>query len=217
MSRMRAALIVAVATILVACGGDSDDGGRTTPAVVVLFGDSLTENRGEFVTPSQHFETRLKARISAEGLDRTAPVTVINEGIGGDTTVGALQRLPNVLAAYKPTHIVIQHGTNDIWTRCGPCFDETRGNLEQLAVAARNAGAKVVFAETTFRLRGAGEAAAYTDMVQRAAQNTGSTYVNLVSNVPYDGAHYSDGIHFTDLAQEAMTNSLAAGLFPLLR
>lgn len=213
---MQAVLILVSATVMAACGG-GDDEGRSTPAVVVLFGDSLTENRGEFVTPSQHFETRLRGKISAEGLDRNAPITVVNEGIGGETTVGALRRLPNVLAAHRPTHVVIQHGTNDIWTRCGPCFNETRANLEQLAVIAKNAGAQVVFAETTFRLRGGGEAAAYTDMVQRAAQNTGSTYVNLVANVPYDGAHYSDGIHFTDLAQEAMASSLAGGLFPLLR
>lgn len=217
MSWMRAVLILAFVAGLMSCGGGSDDEGRSTPAVVVLFGDSLTENRGEFVTPSEHWETRLKAKISAEGLDRNAPVTVVNEGIGGETTVGALRRLPNVLAAHRPTHVVIQHGTNDIWTRCGPCFDETRGNLEQLATIAKNAGAQVVFAETTFRLRGGGEAAAYTDMVQRAAQNTGSTYVNLVGNVPYDGANYSDGIHFTDTPQEAMTNNLVGGLFPLLR
>lgn len=199
-------------SLLSACGG-----GSPGPAVIVVFGDSLTENKGEFVTPSQHWTVKLKEQITAAGLDAKRTVTVINEGIGGETTGGGLNRLPGVLAQYKPTHIILTHGTNDIPPFCCDYFGEPQQNLEIMAELARKAGAKVIMAEFTLRAYGGDIANGYTNMYQQAAKNSKSTYVNLVKDTPYDGGNYfPDGIHFRDASQDSIKNSAASALFPLL-
>jgi acyl-CoA thioesterase I len=206
-------LVLSISALLLsACGG----GGSSGPAVVVAYGDSLTENKGQFVTPSEHWTERLKAQISAEGI---TSVTVINEGIGGEDSQRALDRLPGVLANYKPTHIILTHGTNDLPPNCLECPEViTRPYIESMAKLAKDAGATVIMGEFTVKYLGGGLAQAYTVAYQTAARNTDSTYVNLVAGLPYDLSNYfPDGIHFTDAAQETIKNNIASVLLPMLR
>jgi lysophospholipase L1-like esterase len=42
-------------------------------------------------------------------------IPIINSGICGDTTAGMLARLDRDVLAYKPSHVIIMGGTNDIW------------------------------------------------------------------------------------------------------
>lgn len=185
--------------------------------MVVVFGDSLTENKAQFVTPSEHWTVKLQQQITANGLDAKRTVTVINEGIGGENTDDALLRLPGVLAQYKPTHIFLTHGTNDIPPFCCGYFGQPQANLEAMAALAKKAGVKVIMGEFTLKVFGDDIANGYTNMYVQAAKNSKSTYVNLVKNLPYDAGNYQpDGVHFTDGAQEAIKNNAASALFPLL-
>jgi acyl-CoA thioesterase-1 len=211
MTKLRSLLLTLAIALLTACGG-----GSAEPKVVVMFGDSLTDNNGEFVTRSQHWVEKIKAQITANGLDANVSVTVVNEGIGGENSQEALDRLPGVLAKYKPSHIVLTHGTNDISPTCPQCAEIiTRPYLEAMAQLAKDAGVRVIMGEFTLKAYGSEVQQAYSVAYQKASQNSGSTYVHLVAGIPYDLSNYQfDGIHFTDGAQEAIKNNLAAVLFP---
>lgn len=202
--------------LLTACGGGSEPRG---PAVIMVYGDSLTANDGRWVAPSEHWVERLKAAITAEKLDAESPVTVVNEGLSAENSQDALDRLPLALATHKPTHVVLLHGTNDISPFCPECADViTRPYLEAMAKLAKASEAKVIVGEFTLKAYGGGIAGAYTAAIQKAASNSESTYVNMVTNIPFDGTGYQfDGIHFTDGSQETIKNNLSAALFPMLR
>jgi acyl-CoA thioesterase I len=216
MNKLSTLLVSLSMLLLTACGGGSDTKG---PAVIVAYGDSLTANDARWVTPTEHWVERLKSAVTAEGLNAERSVTIVNEGLGAENSIDALDRLPGVLAAHKPTHIILMHGTNDIPPFCPECpNDITRGYMEAMAKLAKEAGAEVIMGEFTLKAYGGEIAQAYTAAYQNAAANSKSTYVNLVNGIPYDANNYEfDGIHFTDAAQEAIKNNVAGALFPMLR
>lgn len=212
-------LTLSTTVLLSACGGGDDDTGpkvASKPQVVVAFGDSLTSEEF-FITPGAGWVNLLKQRITADGVDAQHPVSVINEGRGGETTVQALSRLPGILATYKPTHILLAHGTNDILWYCPGCFAQTQANLKAMADTAKAAGVKVIFTDITLRIRGQAEADAYSAMVNSAAAASGSEYTNLVADVAFDNVNYHpDKLHLTDAAQPAMSEAAARALYRLI-
>lgn len=213
MNKLSTLLLSLSMLLLTACGG----GGSSGPAVVVTYGDSLTNDAGMWVTPSEHWVERLKSAVAGANLGRS--VTIVNEGKGGEDSQAALDRLPGVLATHKPTHIILMHGTNDIPPFCPECPDViTRQYLESMAKLAKEAGAEVIMGEFTLKALGGEIAQNYSAAYQQAASNSRSTYVNLSNGIPYDGNNYHfDGIHFTDAAQETIKNNAAGALFPMLR
>jgi acyl-CoA thioesterase-1 len=68
--------------------------------------------------------------------------SVINASISGETSVSGRNRLPALLAQYRPRVVVIELGAND-GLRGLPLTD-LRGNLAAMIDAARHAGAKVL-------------------------------------------------------------------------
>lgn len=75
------------------------------PLKIVAFGDSTTAPRGTL---------RVYAELLAEELPRRGqPATVINAGVGGNTTVAARTRFQKSVLAHQPDVVVIQFGIND--------------------------------------------------------------------------------------------------------
>lgn len=195
----RALLVTMTAAVLGACGGGGGD--SEARSVVVLFGDSLTNNNGQFVTPNQHWTEKLKVERAGS--------TFIVSAISGETAADAVKRLPSVLAQHRPTHIVISHGTNDYWRGCRGCYAQTQKHLEDMAMIANENGVVVILGDMTYKRGGPPEASAYSAMYRSAAGATGSRYVNMVANIPYDRVHYhSDMVHYNNNAQEALKNSV---------
>lgn len=206
-------------SILSACGGgDGDENpAPTQPVVIVAFGDSLTEG-SVFVTPGQRWVDKMARQIQADGVDAKASITVINQGVGGETAIRALARLPGVLATHRPTHIFLAHGTNDIWWDCPGCFARTQQALQQMVDLAKASGAKVILTDITFRLRGEAQAQAFSAMYTQTAQATNSTYLPIVADVPFNSINYhADLLHLKDAAQEAMKSNAIRALYPTLR
>jgi len=69
-------------------------------------------------------------------------VTMVNASISGDTTEGALRRLPAALDRFQPTVLVIELGGNDGLR--GYSIKKLRENLESLVKMGQDAGAKVL-------------------------------------------------------------------------
>jgi acyl-CoA thioesterase I len=120
---------------LPATAADSLAGSIRTP-VVLFFGTSLTAGLG--LDPEQAYPSLIEKKAQAEGI----PIKVVNAGLSGETTAGAVRRIDWVLRT--PTDlVVIEAGANDALRGLSP--EEARANLESLiaAVKAKQPQAKI--------------------------------------------------------------------------
>ncbi len=76
---------------------------------IVTLGDSITRGVRPGVTVEQTFASLLQAELQKTG----RPVEVINVGIGGERTDGALARLEKDVISKKPALVTVMYGTND--------------------------------------------------------------------------------------------------------
>jgi acyl-CoA thioesterase-1 len=106
---------------------DSNAVSIRTP-VVLFFGTSLTAGLG--LDPEQAYPTLIEKTAQAEGV----PIKVVNAGLSGETTAGAVRRIDWVLRTPVDL-VVIEGGANDALRGLGP--DDARANLEQLIAAVR--------------------------------------------------------------------------------
>jgi acyl-CoA thioesterase-1 len=90
---------------------------QSAPIRIAVLGDSLAAGYG--LEPEQAFPVRLEAALKAQG--RT--VTVLNQGVSGDTTAGGLDRLDWMLAD-KPDIVLVELGGNDALRGIDPATTE---------------------------------------------------------------------------------------------
>tara|TARA_R110000751_G_scaffold4388_1_gene21500 strand:- start:18230 stop:18871 length:642 start_codon:yes stop_codon:yes gene_type:complete len=69
-------------------------------------------------------------------------IKVINGAISGETTDGALARLPRLLAQHKPTHIFVELGGNDGLQ--GHPVNKMRKNLEKIIQLSQKSAVRVI-------------------------------------------------------------------------
>ncbi|HEX9084017.1 MAG TPA: arylesterase [Gemmatimonadaceae bacterium] len=96
--------------------------------VVLFFGTSLTAGLG--LDPEQAYPTLIEKKALAEGV----PIKVVNAGLSGETTAGAVRRIDWVLRTPVDL-VVIEGGANDALRGLAP--EDARANLEQLIAAVR--------------------------------------------------------------------------------
>ena len=225
--------IASFALVLAACGGGetSSDNETTltitkpkTPVVILVYGDSISQGYGiniygeyfQQVTPGNTFAELLRLRIKNEKLDEFAPVTVINDSLGGEFTAQAVARLPGVLAYHRPTHVILAHGANDVGGQVP--LSTISNNFITMINMAKGNGAKVLLADVTPSLFGIDFANNYSKMVSDTAYLLAATYVPLLKNVFGNPVYlYPDGVHFRDSAQNIMLNNLWEKLIPLIK
>lgn len=109
-----------------------------TPAQhkILVIGDSLSAEYG--LKRGSGWVELLVQKLRAEKLS----ATVVNASISGDTTSGGRARLPALLAAHRPTVVVVELGGNDALR--GLPLKMTQDNLTVMAQVAQNAGARVL-------------------------------------------------------------------------
>ena len=98
-----------------------------------MIGDSISAGYG--IQRNQGWVALLEARVAA----LQPPYKVVNASISGDTTGGALARLPRALEIHKPDVVVIELGGNDALR--GYPVDRIENNLDAMAALAKDAGA----------------------------------------------------------------------------
>jgi len=109
-------------------------------SVIACFGDSLTAGFG--LDPGQSFPDLLQRDLDQRGYQ----YRVANLGVSGDTTQDGVARLPQLMAE-KPAVVLLELGANDGLR--GLPVSVTRGNLEQIVVAVKNSGGRVILAGMT--------------------------------------------------------------------
>ncbi len=190
---------------------------------IMIFGDSTSQGYGiemlgtyyENVRPGTIYADLLLNRLRDENIAEFAPITVVNASLGSEFTSQAIDRLPALLAAYRPTHVVLAHGTND--SGSGYPNSYIGANFTTMINMVYNSGAKPLLADVTFTRYGTDYANAYSQMVFNTAAKTGATYVPILNGIAGNPAYYlEDGFHQNEAAQPFMLNNLWAKLIPLL-
>ena len=121
--------------LLVPLSGWEPANAQSPPVKIAVLGDSLAAGYG--VKPDQAFPVRLEAALKAKGRN----VTILNQGVSGDTTAGGLDRLDWMLAD-KPDIVLVELGGNDALR--GGDLATTRANLDAMVSSAQSTGAKVL-------------------------------------------------------------------------
>lgn len=117
-----------VIVILAGCGQNYTK--PTTGKTIVAFGDSLTEGYG--LDPSEAYPAQLSKLLGEE---------VINEGVSGDTTADAIERIDDVLE-HNPKLVIVFLGGNDALQKIDP--STTFKNLETIIDSFHGKGIGVV-------------------------------------------------------------------------
>jgi lysophospholipase L1-like esterase len=128
-----AALIVLL--VAVACGGTKKEAALPAGSRVLALGDSLTAPHG--IKPGEDWPTLLGQKTGW---------IVTNAGVSGDTSAGALARLPALLDEHQPQLVLVSLGGNDMLRKQPQT--QTVANLGRMLDMAAARGAKTVLLAT---------------------------------------------------------------------
>lgn len=101
---------------------------------ILILGDSISAGYG--INVEQGWVTLLQKRLNQKFPKQHQ---VINASVSGETTSGALARLPKLLSTYKPNVVVIELGGNDALRGQPPTG--IQANLNRLVVLTKQANA----------------------------------------------------------------------------
>ena len=101
-----------------------------------MLGDSLSASYG--VPVEQGWVALLQGRLKREGYE----YRVVNASASGETTGGALVRLPRTLEVQKPSVVIVELGGNDGLR--GLPISDVRRNFDAILGLAKQAGARTL-------------------------------------------------------------------------
>lgn len=207
MRRLAHALVIVALHVLVAAPSCAH---AESPAVIVVLGDSLTAGLG--VAPDEAYPALLQARLAREGY----AYRVVNAGVSGDTTAGALRRVDWVLRA-RPEIVIVALGANDGLR--GQSVKAMRENLVAIVARLRAAGARVLLAGMRVPPNyGDDFTRAFAAVFPDVARATGVALMPfLLDGVAGHAAlNQPDGIHPTAAGHRLIAERLWPALKPLL-
>ncbi len=179
---------------------------------VLVLGDSLSAAHN--IPADAGWVSLLDKRVRQQS---KTPPRIVNASMSGETTAGALTRLPGLLAKEKPTVVVIALGGNDALRGLTPA--QVQGNLEKMLLASRAAGAKVLLLGIDVPPN---YGPAYRQRLAAAYRALADTY--KVPLLPFllegvalrPGLMQADGLHPTAQAQPKVLDNVWPLLKPLL-
>jgi acyl-CoA thioesterase-1 len=179
---------------------------------LLVLGDSLSAAHN--IPQQAGWVALLEHRLNQRG----APAPkVINASISGETSAGALARLPALLAQYRPTLVLVELGGNDGLRGLPPA--ELAANLDAIVRTSREAGAKVLLLGIDLppnygrayrdRFR-----AVYSDLAKKHRVPLLPFLLDGVALQP--GLMQDDGVHPTAAGQPRVLDNVWALLQPML-
>lgn len=178
---------------------------------ILIVGDSLSAAYG--LSRDEGWVSLLTARLRAAGL----PHEIVNASTSGETTRGALSRLPRALEQNRPQIVVIELGGNDGLR--GITLEEMERNLDRMVELSQAAGASVLILGMHLPPN---YGPAYTErfhaVYHRVADQRRTALVPFfLEGVATDPAFMQpDGIHPTASAQPRLLENVWPALVPLL-
>jgi acyl-CoA thioesterase I len=181
------------------------------PTILVL-GDSLSAAYG--IRVEQGWVALLHDRLRAQGYGHR----VVNASSSGETTGGALARLPRALEAHRPAIVIVELGGND-GLRGLPVAD-IRANLESIIGLSQRAGARILLVGIRIPPNyGPAYTRGFESVFEDVARRHGLPLVPffLEGVALDDGLMLDDGIHPNAAAQPILLELVWRPLQPLLR
>ena len=215
----RFAPAAALAAALAGCGGPdtpkASDGSRPSdqPAPLILVvGTSLTAGLG--LDPSEAYPAVLQSKIDSAGFR----YQVVNRGVSGETSAGALQRI-DWLFRQPVAVLILETGANDGLRGLDP--DSLRANIEAIVRRARRQDpppAILLLGMEALPNMGSEYGARFRAAYRDAARQLGVPLVPfLLEGVGgYDSLNQADGIHPTAAGQRRVAALIWPALLPLL-
>ncbi len=203
----------AAALALAAGAGVAAVGARHT---VLVVGDSMSAEYG--LARGTGWVALLEKRLAAQ---KRSDVAVVNASVSGDTSSGGRSRLPELLARYKPTVVVLELGGNDALR--GLPLTMTRDNLVAMTQAAQAGGARVLLVgmqvPPNYGRKYAEDFAGLFASVARAERAAVVPFLlkGVADGPQAEALFQADRIHPNAQAQATMLDNVWAGLQPLLR
>jgi acyl-CoA thioesterase-1 len=181
------------------------------PALVVL-GDSLSAGYG--IRVEEGWVALLQKRLRAQGYG----YRVVNASVSGETTGGALARLPRVLQVHRPAIVIVELGGNDGLR--GVPVPEMRANLERIVALSRQAGAEVLIAGMQIPSNyGPQYTKQFAATFGEVARDRRTAHVPFfLEGIALDEKYFQpDGIHPVAAAQPILLDNVWPALKPLLK
>lgn len=186
-------------------------GARAEP-VLVVFGDSLSAGYG--LPYGKGWVDLLADRLRSEKLE----YRVVNASLSGETTLGGLNRLPNVLAQHRPEVVVIELGGNDGLR--GLSLEATRSNLTAMVDLTRKATARPLLVGMQLPPNyGTAYTKKFQALFEEVARDEKASLVGFMLAGFGERREYfqADGIHPTVDAQPLILENIWPVLRPLLK
>jgi acyl-CoA hydrolase len=201
-TRRRLLAATAGAALLAACGRKQRLAALSVDTTVLALGDSITYGTG--APPDASYPAVLAGLTGWK---------VVNAGVPGDTSAGALARLPELLQQHAPGLVLVSIGGNDFLRRL-PVAD-TRAQIQAICQKARGAGAQVVLiavpeaSAMAAATRSLGDHPIYAQLAQELEV---PLYEDGWAQVLSDPALRSDPIHANAKGYETFARGLWAWL-----
>ena len=179
---------------------------------VLVVGDSLSAAHN--IPVAAGWVNLLDLRLKKE---MKAPPAVVNASISGETSAGALTRLPALLGKHRPSVVVIELGGNDALRGLTPA--QLRANLAKMIELAQAAGAKVLLVGIDVPPN---YGPAYRTRLKATYAELAETYHTallpfLLEGVALQpGMFQADGLHPVAAAQPKLLDNVWPVLKPLL-
>ncbi|MEO5347584.1 MAG: arylesterase [Magnetococcus sp. YQC-9] len=180
------------------------------PPVILCFGDSLTAGWG--VLPGTDYPALLQQRLREKGY----PHRVVNAGLSGDTTAGALRRLEWSLRA-RPHLAIVVLGANDGLR--GLDLELMRENLLRILSILKKAGVEVLLGGMQLPPNyGGGYEERFAAIYPEVAEEGGATLIPffLEGVAGHSRLNQPDGIHPTSEGYRVIHETVWRHLAPLL-
>jgi acyl-CoA thioesterase-1 len=178
--------------------------------LVVFLGDSLTAGLG--LPADDAFPAQVGRLLAREG----ETIRVVNAGVSGDTSAGALRRL-SWLLGQRPRVVVVEVGANDALR--GQPLEAIEGNLRRIVEAVEDAGAEVLLLGMRIPPSyGATYADGFAAIFPRVAEEEGVRLVDfLLAGVGgRPELNQEDGIHPNAAGHRRMAELVAPALREVL-
>ncbi|HEX7375052.1 MAG TPA: arylesterase [Steroidobacteraceae bacterium] len=195
---------------LVASGGIQ--AAPAAPPTIVVLGDSLSASYG--VPVERGWVALLQGRLKQEGYE----YRVVNASASGETTGGALARLPRTLAVHKPALVIVELGGND-GLRGLPIVD-VRRNFDSILRLSQQAGARILLVGMRIPPNyGPAYTQAFHDLYgELSARHRVPLVPFFLARVALDDAlMQDDGLHPNAQGQPLLLDTLWPMLKPLLK
>lgn len=184
---------------------------NNTP-VILIVGDSLSAGYG--ISVDATWVALLKKRLAEQGYG----YRVVNASVSGETTGGALTRLPRALQLHRPAIVVFELGGNDGLR--GLPLRQVRSNFEAMLTQAKATGAKSILVGMRMPINyGPAYAnqfhALYGELAKQFAVPLVSFFLEGVAD--NESLIQADGIHPTTQAQPILLDNVWPTLSALLK